>query len=236
MYTNIIWSKREFKDLMTRDGQAGKALQVGEKHHVAWTFPTLHEYNFDCCLVDCGNLPDDVIGNINHPQESDDDDDDDVTLSINQFVQDFPDNESCANEENKFDKHDGQVAPEQICELTLHPKGEVTIIDVAELDDVCEVLEDKEEEENFSLKHTFFDLDQDSMKIISYLDLKKNLEGHLLSSMCYNKETCWVYNHGTTNVQARNSFELHLQLWTLLFHSSRASQQSKDRFIGQLQD
>jgi len=58
---------------MTRDGRAGKALQVGEKHHVAWTFPTLYEYIFGCCLVDCSNLPDDVIGNIDHQQESNDD-------------------------------------------------------------------------------------------------------------------------------------------------------------------
>jgi len=139
MYTNIIWSKTEFYNLLTRDGWAGKALQVGEKHHVAWTFPTLHEYNFDCYLNDCGNLPDDVIGNINHPQESNDD----VTLSLNQFVHDIPDNESYADEENEFGKHDGQVAPGEICKLTLHPKGEEAIINVAELDNVCKVLDDK---------------------------------------------------------------------------------------------
>jgi len=180
MYASIIRSKREFKNLMTKDGWAGKVLRVGEKHHVAWTFPTLHEYIFDCSPVDCGDLPDDVVDIVEHQRESDDD----IVLSLNQFVQDSPENDSYIYEDNETEDHDGLVAPEEICELTLHPEGGEVIMNVSELDDVCEMLDDKDEEEDFTLKHTFFDLDQDSMKIISFPDLKKNLEGNLCCQVC----------------------------------------------------
>jgi len=186
MYASIIRSKREFKNLMSKDGRAGKALRVGEKHHVAWTFPTLHKYIFDCSLVDCGDLPDDVIDTVDHQQESNDD----IILSLNQFIQDSPENDSYANEENEMGDHDGQVAPEEICELALHPKGDEVIINMSELDDICKMLDDKDEEEDFTLKHTFFDLDQDLMKIISFPDLKKKLEGNICCQVCATTKEC----------------------------------------------
>jgi len=49
----ILCCKRELQNLCTTDGCAGKALCVGERHHVAWCFPTLNS----CMLVDCLNLP-----------------------------------------------------------------------------------------------------------------------------------------------------------------------------------
>jgi len=88
------------------------------------------------------------------------------------------------NEMDDDDK-DPKVVLENVIELTLLPEGKVPVVDVAELDDYCkELLDDKDEEDEFSTKHTFFDLDQDSMKILSYPDLKTNIEKKLCCQVC----------------------------------------------------
>ncbi len=88
------------------------------------------------------------------------------------------------NEMDDDDK-DPKVVLENVIELTLLPEGKVPVVDVAELDDYCkELLDDKEEEEEFTTKHTFFDLDQDSMKILSYPDLKTNIKKKLCCQVC----------------------------------------------------
>jgi len=74
---------------------------------------------------------------------------------------------------------------ETVLKLTLHPADEIPVINVTELDDGCEeILDDKEDEEAFTSKHTFFDLDQDSMKILLYLELKMNIKKKLCCQMC----------------------------------------------------
>jgi len=72
-----------------------------------------------------------------------------------------------------------------VLELTLYPADEIPLINATELDNACEeMLEDEEEEESFTNKHTFFDLDQDSMKILSYPELKANIKKKLCCQMC----------------------------------------------------
>jgi len=59
------------------------------------------------------------------------------------------------------------------------------VINLTKLDDGCkEMLDDKEEEGEFTTKHTFFDLDQDSMKILLYPDLKTNIKKKLCCQIC----------------------------------------------------
>jgi len=58
MFGPIIHCKREIKNLLLTNGRAGKAMHVGEKHHVAWHFPILNPLLNDFCMpVDCLNLP-----------------------------------------------------------------------------------------------------------------------------------------------------------------------------------
>jgi len=52
------------KKLLSTNGRAGKAMRVGEKHHVALCFPILNPVGKDfCMLVDCCCLPS-VVHNI----------------------------------------------------------------------------------------------------------------------------------------------------------------------------
>jgi len=78
------------------------------------------------------------------------------------------------NEEDNDDKEeqDPVIVLENVIALTLLPEGEVPVADVAELDIEIEEVLDDEEEEEYTTKHTFFDLDQDSMIILSFPDLK----------------------------------------------------------------
>jgi len=192
MFIRVIRSKRELKNLMATDGCGHKALRVGEKHHVAWRFPTLAATgsNDDMIPVDCCYLPvavdsDDYADENSAMDESVSLDGSDsveqenkwndlVRETNNEFCQAIDDD----NEENPV------VVMQNVQELTLAPEGELPIIDITELDDINEVLDDKDEEEIFTARHTYFNLDQNSMKIILYPDLKDKLETNLCCHVC----------------------------------------------------
>jgi len=131
----------------------GKAICVGEKHHDAWCFPTLNEVATDLSmLVDCCYLP--SIVNDSCSFETDSDDDTSV-FSDNFDVEDHTDPDG-VNEEDDNEDEDPAIVMENVRELTLVPDGEVPVGNVVELDDHCDVMiDDEQEEEEFTTKHTF---------------------------------------------------------------------------------
>jgi len=76
---------------------------------------------------------------------------------------------------------------ENVCNLTLTPEGEHPVLYVMGIEDVDEVLDNKEEEEDFTKKHTYFDVDQNLMKV-SFPELKEKLEFHLCCCICAAKK------------------------------------------------
>jgi len=176
----IVHCKRELQNLCSTDGHAGKALCVGERHHVAWCFPTLNS----CMPVDCLNVPV-VVNDSPIMEESAVDNSNMVSCELFVGDTDLDPVEIEDDINNINDDGDSEGNMETVLELTLFPADEIPVIDATELDNACEeMLEDEEEEESFTKKHTFFDLDQDSMKILSYLDLKANIEKKLCYQMC----------------------------------------------------
>jgi len=102
----------------------------------------------------------DAIHRWQYGQLSIDDDDNDNNDNVNNNN----DHDIEDDDDNK-EEEDPMIVLENVRELTLLPEGEVPVADVAELDNYCkELIDDKEEEEEFTMKHTFFNLDQDSMK------------------------------------------------------------------------
>jgi len=91
--------------------------------------------------------------------------------------------ENCENNINN-----PELVLENVCVLTLAPEGEVPIVDLTDFDDGFKVLEDEDEEEMFTTKHTYFDLNQNSMKIVSFLELKEKLENNLCCWFCASKK------------------------------------------------
>ncbi len=149
---------------------------MGE-HPVAWCFPTLNS----CIPVDCLNLPV-VVNDSIILEESSVDDSNMFSCRLLVGDMDMDQVETKEDNNNISDNEDSKGDLETVHELTLHPADEIPVINVTELDDSCEeMLDDKEEEEAFTTKHTFF---QDSMKILLYPELKTNIKKKLCCQMC----------------------------------------------------
>jgi len=101
------------------------------------------------------------------PQRNDDDDDDSDTDDDNE------DN----IEENPF----------EICALlntlTLHDKDEEDIL-IDDLDDISIASEVEMEEETFTSKNSFYDLDHGGVKLVSFPDMKNKIEKNLTCKLC----------------------------------------------------
>jgi len=69
-----------------------------------------------------------------------------------------------------------------------HPVQEEMVVDVPDVDDVEEVLDDEEEEEIFTKKYTFAELDNESVKLVSFPDMKTKIEGKLCCKICAKKK------------------------------------------------
>jgi len=91
-------------------------------------------------------------------------------------------------ENQEYDEENPLLVLENVHGLTLMPEGEDPILYVTGIEDVDEVFDDEEEEEDFTKKHTYFDLDQNLMKIVSFPDLKEKLEFHLCCCICAAKK------------------------------------------------
>jgi len=91
MFARVIRSKKEFNNLMATNGRGWKAIQVGEKHHVAWQFPTLvTSPNAEVMYpVDCLHLPVvfDLDASLDNESVLDDSVLSDVSVYIDQFVE-----------------------------------------------------------------------------------------------------------------------------------------------------
>jgi len=128
MVVPIIHCKRELQNLCLKDGQAGKAIHAGEKHHVAWCFPTLNS----CILVDCLNLPV-AINDAVTVEESSVDDCNMISCRIH--VGDTDMAQVVTEEDNNaiIDDKDPKGDLEIVHELTLHPANEIPVINVSDL-------------------------------------------------------------------------------------------------------
>jgi len=77
---------------------------------------------------------------------------------------------------------------ENVLALCLAPEDKALVSDQLKIEDYCDMLEDKDEEEVFTTKHTYFDLDKNSMKIVSFPDLKEKLENNVCGRICASKK------------------------------------------------
>jgi len=167
---------------MATDGHGQKAIWVGGKHHVAWQFLTLvTSSNADNMYPDdCLNLP--VVFDLDASLDNESVRDDSISSNDSVYVEQFVEqmdkiretnSEFLYNNQDDDDDETPAMVLLNVKELTLVPEGEAPVMDVTKVDKACEVLDDKDKEEIFTTKHTYFNLDQNSMKIISFPDLKK---------------------------------------------------------------
>jgi len=204
MFTRAIRSKREVKNLLATDGRGGKAMRIGEKHHVGWCFPTLPlppgnddvMSPVDCCDLPCISDLDRSVEDDSAMEESicdsDDEDDRELFAYVRQIHEDL-------NDEDINDTHDNhEVLIENVRELILAPEEEDVDHVSLEEEECDDMLEDEEEEEIFTKKHTYFDLDANSMKIVSFPDLKEKLENNVCCRICATKKRI-----GTVTVEQR---------------------------------
>jgi len=179
---------------------------------VAWFFPTLElpPGNDDPMLpVDCFDIP--FVSNFNHSIE------DDLDMEESLSDGEIEDNTNMLrvsyiqmiHENLDDDNNNPQLLMENVLALSLAPEDKVLVTDSLEFEDSCNMLEDEEEEEVFTTKHTYFDLDENSMKIISFPDLKEKLENNVCCHICASKKQI-----GTFIVEQR-TFKL-----TSLFHAN----------------
>jgi len=175
----FLQSSREVKSLLSSDGgHGGKEINTLHIHHVPWKM--------------CKNMPINscsVFTNEVLNKESGD--------SIN-----TEDNISSDNDKS----NDSSTHPEQteqtdvnimtINKLTLHPTINNVMIDVddykyektGEITGV--VLDDDDNEDNdeeFIAVHTFEEMDNKSMKILSFPDMKEQFKNNLCCKICYNQ-------------------------------------------------
>jgi len=169
-----------------------RLFMLEEKNHNAWCIPTLNEMVHEEHLpVDCCYVPLFVHDSAYLEVNSSDDDESisSAVTAIDENIHDSINNDDNDNEmdhdSDDDDEDNAAVVLENVRELVLLPEGEVPVVNVIELDDICDdPLDDEEEEEEFMTKHTFFDLDQDAMKILSFPDLKTNIEEKLCCRQC----------------------------------------------------
>ena len=129
------------------------------------------------------------------PRRNDDDDDDSDTdddlfnmpaLIPHCFTlcEDIIDQNSSLDENNEDNIKEN---PYEICALlntlTLHDKDEEDIL-IDDLDDVSIASEVEMEEETFTSKNSFYDLDHGGVKLVSFPDMKNKIEKNLTCKLC----------------------------------------------------
>jgi len=133
MYATIIHCKS--KILLSTDGRVGKAMCLGEKHHVAWHFLILNPMVNEICMpVDCCYLlsvvhnSDPLEDNSTQDYEMDvDNDNDDNDHNVNDIRND--DGDDIKDEDNdEKEEEDPTMVLENVRELTLLPEGEVLLL------------------------------------------------------------------------------------------------------------
>jgi len=131
---------------------------------VAWHFLTLASKpgNDDILLVDCYDLP--FVVDLDNSLENNFDMDYLVSSEESISAKFNVDRMNLSRETNVVFIHEHQENDnknlesvlENVHVLTLAPQDKVPITDLMEFDDCCKMLEDEEEEENFTTKHTYF--------------------------------------------------------------------------------
>jgi len=130
------------------------------------------------------------LGNDMHDNNSDtesmffDNDNESVSDNDSNNKQDNADNDDNTNTDD-----DDNIDTNSLCDkfenlILHHPIDKEMVIDVADIDDIKEVLEDKDKEEKITKKNFFLEIDNESVKLVSYPQLKETIENHLCCKLC----------------------------------------------------